>query len=218
MTNLNKARTGPRQHEPRGWPEKRRAIAEAARRVFGRDGYTRASVDAIAAEAGVSKRTVYNHFADKEQLFLAVAIEGADEVTAAIAQIMDRHLRKIVDLEQDLIDFSLDRVAAVTAFPDHFALVRALEAEATHIPRPMLRAWIDAGPQTAHLRLAPYLRKIADRGLLRLDDADRAARHLTLLTIADINQQTFYGAVPLPQEEITDIVTAGVKAFLHIYR
>ncbi|GLY64247.1 TetR/AcrR family transcriptional regulator [Amycolatopsis taiwanensis] len=206
-----------RQHELSGRPEKRRAITQAARKMFGQDGYTRAGVDAIAAEAGVSKRTIYNHFADKEQLFLTVALEGAEEVTAAIAQIMDRHLRKIVDLEQDLIDFSLDRIAAVTAFPDHFALVRTIEAEATHLPRPILKAWIDAGPQTAHLRLAPYLRRIADRGLLDIDDADRAAAHLTLLTITDVNQQTFYGAVRLPEDEITKIVTAGVRAFLRSY-
>ncbi|MGW2214692.1 TetR/AcrR family transcriptional regulator [Nonomuraea sp. NPDC001684] len=203
--------------EPYGRADKRQAITQAARRVFGRDGYTRASMDSIAAAAGVSKRTVYNHFTDKEQLFLTVALEGAEDVTAAIAQIMDRHLRKIVDLEQDLIDFSLDRVAAVTSFPDHFALVRAIEAEAAHIPPPILKSWIAAGPQTAHLRLAPYLRRIADRGLLDIHDADSAAAHLTLLTVTDVNQQTFYGAVPLPQEEITQLVTIGVRAFLRSY-
>lgn len=135
------------------------------------------------------------------------------EVTAAIEQIMDRHLRKIVDLEQDLVDFSLDRIAAITAFPDHFALVRTIEAEAARIPPDILKAWVDAGPQTGHLRLAPYLLRIADRGLLTPDDADRAAAHLTLLTVTDVNQQTFYGAIPLPQEEIDRIVTSGVRAF-----
>ena len=153
----------------------------------------------------------------KEQLFLTVALEGAEEVTAAIVQIMDRHLHKIVDLEQDLIDFSLDRVAAVTAFPDHFALVRTIEAEAVHIPPSILETWIAAGPQTAHLRLAPYLRRIVDRGLLRIDDASSAAAHLTLLTVTDVNQQTFYGAIPLSQEEVTRLVTAGVQAFLRSY-
>jgi AcrR family transcriptional regulator len=206
-----------RQRDPHGRPEKRRAITQAARKVFGRDGYARAGMDSIATEAGVSKRTIYNHFSDKEQLFLDVALEGAAEVTTAIAHIMDRHLRKIVDLEQDLIDFSLERVAAITAFPDHFALVRTIEAEAAHIPPPTLKAWIDAGPQTAHLRLAPYLRRIAERDLLEIEDADRAAAHLTLLTITDVNQQTFYGAVPLAQEEITEIVTTGVRAFLRSY-
>lgn len=204
-----------RGHE--GRPEKRRAITEAARKVFGRDGYTRASVDMIAAEAGVSKRTIYNHFTDKENLFLTVALEGADEVTAAIARTMDRHLRKIVDLEQDLVDFSLERVAAVAAFPDHFALVRTIEAEAARIPPKILKAWIDAGPQTAHLRLAPYLRRIADRGLLEIEDAERAAAHLTLLTVTAVNHQTFYGAVTLSQNEITGTVVAGVRAFLRSY-
>jgi len=206
-----------RLRESSGRPEKRRAITQAARRIFGHDGYTRASVDAIAAEAGVSKRTIYNHFPDKEQLFLTVALEGAKEVTAAIGQIMDRHLRKIVDLERDLVDFSLDRVAAMAEFPDHFALVRTIEAEAARIPAPMLKAWTDAGPQTAHLRLAPYLRQIADNGLLDFDDAERAAAHLTLLTVTDVNHQTFYGAVPLPQDEIVRILTAGVRAFLRSY-
>ncbi|WP_394618345.1 TetR/AcrR family transcriptional regulator [Lentzea sp. JNUCC 0626] len=207
------------QREPHGRPEKRRAITSAARKVFGRDGYSRAGVDAIAAEAGVSKRTLYNHFSDKEQLFLDVALEGAREVTAEIGRIMDRHLRKIVDLEQDLIDFTLDRVAAMQIFPDHFALVRAIEAEASRIPPVLLKAWIDAGPQTAHLRLAPYLRALADRGLLVFEDGDaeRASAHLTLLTITEVNHQTFYGAVPLPEAEVTALVTSGVRAFLRAY-
>ena len=45
--------------------DKRRAIIDGALAVFARDGYTRASIDAISAEAGVSTRTVYNHFTDK---------------------------------------------------------------------------------------------------------------------------------------------------------
>ncbi|MFF8814519.1 TetR/AcrR family transcriptional regulator [Streptomyces pactum] len=43
--------------------------------VFLREGYQRASVDTIADAARVSKQTVYNHFGDKERLFIA-AVEG----------------------------------------------------------------------------------------------------------------------------------------------
>ncbi|HEU5155715.1 MAG TPA: TetR/AcrR family transcriptional regulator [Streptosporangiaceae bacterium] len=197
--------------------DKRAAIVRAARAVFGREGYTRASVDAIAAEAGVSKRTIYNHYTDKEQLFLSVALAGAADVTKAIGEIMERHLRKIVDIEEDLIAFSLDRVAAISAFPDHFALVRSIEAEVTRLPPDMLEAWKEAGPLSAHIRLAPYLRKIADRGILAIDDAEEAANHLTLLTVTDVNQRSFYGAIPLPQEQVDKIVTRGVGAFLRLY-
>ncbi|HEX6471016.1 MAG TPA: TetR/AcrR family transcriptional regulator [Streptosporangiaceae bacterium] len=198
-------------------PDKRAAIVRAARAVFGREGYTRASVDAIAAEARVSKRTIYNHYTDKEQLFLSVALAGAADVTKAIGEIMERHLRKIVDIEEDLIAFSLDRVAAIRAFPDHFALVRTIEAEVTRLPPDMLEAWKEAGPLSAHIRLAPYLRKIAERGSLVIDDAEEAANHLTLLTVTDVNQRSFYGAIPLPQEQVDEIVTKGVRTFLRLY-
>ncbi|MFI0464805.1 TetR/AcrR family transcriptional regulator [Saccharopolyspora sp. 5N102] len=202
---------------PTGRPEKRRAIEQAARKVFGREGYTRASVDAIAAEAQVSKRTIYNHFADKEQLFLSVALDGAHEVTDAIARLMELHLRKIVDLEEDLVAFCRDRVAAVAEFPDHFALVRTLEAEVTRIPPAVLEKWLAAGPQSAHERLAPYLRKIADNGLLEFDDAERAALHLNVLAITAVLQRTFYGSMPIPQAEADELIVSGVRAFLRLY-
>ncbi|WP_437005478.1 TetR/AcrR family transcriptional regulator [Streptomyces sp. enrichment culture] len=199
-------------------PEKRRAITRSARAVFGREGYARASVDTIALEAGVSKRTIYNHFADKEQLFQTVALEGAEQVTEAVGELLERHLRKIVDLREDLIAFGLERVAAVAEFPDHFALVRTIEAEVTRIPPIVLEVWKDVGPLSSHKKLAPYLRGIADRGLLVLDDAERAANHFNLLTITDVNQRTFYGALPLPEAEAAEIVVDGVDAFLRLYR
>ncbi len=201
----------------RGMPEKRRAIAQAARVVFGREGYSRASVDAIAVEAGVSKRTIYNHFDDKEHLFHSVALEGAHQVSAAVAEIMERHLRKIVNLRDDLVAFGIERAAAVTDFPDHFALVRTIEAEVTRIPPALLEDWKAAGPPSGHLRLAPYLQRIADRGLLTFDDADSAANHFNLLTITDLNQRTFYGAIPMPESETAAIVTSGVRTFLRLY-
>jgi TetR/AcrR family transcriptional regulator of autoinduction and epiphytic fitness len=49
--------------------EKRKAILKAARAEFSTLGYRDASMDAIAKKAGVSKRTLYNHFAGKERLF-----------------------------------------------------------------------------------------------------------------------------------------------------
>ncbi|MFI0976013.1 TetR/AcrR family transcriptional regulator [Streptomyces sp. NPDC021093] len=200
-----------------GRPDKRRAISEAARRVFGREGYVRASVDAIAVEANVAKRTIYNHFTDKEELFLSVAVEGADAVTAAVRVLMERHLWKIVDLEEDLTAFCLDRANAITEFPDHFALVRTIHAEVTRLPAGVLKEWMDHGPPSAHQRLAPYLRRIADRGLLEFDDAEKAANRLNTLTMNDVLIRSFYGAVPLPGSAVEEIVNDGVDTFLRLY-
>jgi AcrR family transcriptional regulator len=200
-----------------GQPEKRRAIARGARAVFGRDGFARASVDAIAAEAGVSKRTIYNHYADKEQLFLSVIQEGAAEVARTHTEIADRHLRKIVDLEEDLVSFGIEWASSPTAFASHFALVRAIQAEAPHIPRTVLEAWQNAGPRAFQRELARRLKEIADRGLLVIEDADEAANHFNLLTFANVVQRSFYGAIPFDETEIARLVTSGVRAFLRLY-
>ena len=61
----------PQRGRPRD-PERVRRILEAAQRHFNEHGLERASVDAIAAEAGVSKMTVYSNFGSKEGLFQAV--------------------------------------------------------------------------------------------------------------------------------------------------
>jgi len=51
---------------------KRESILNGAMQVFTEMGYDNASMDRIAEVAGVSKRTVYNHFANKENLFQEV--------------------------------------------------------------------------------------------------------------------------------------------------
>jgi TetR/AcrR family fatty acid metabolism transcriptional regulator len=51
---------------------KRREILEAAMRVFARDGYHRAKMEAVAEAAGIGKGTVYEYFKSKTDLFLAL--------------------------------------------------------------------------------------------------------------------------------------------------
>ncbi len=55
--------------------DKREAILKAARKVFTRKGFHGATVDEIAAEAGVAKGTVYLYFKSKAELFVQVALE-----------------------------------------------------------------------------------------------------------------------------------------------
>src|SRR5450755_2711983 len=125
MARLKEAPTRPR----RGWADKRDAIATAARIVFGREGYTRASIDAIATKAAVSTRTIYNHFDDKEHLFLTVIKESAAQVADAQIALINQYLDQVTDLEHDLIAFGRAWATSTTAFAEHFALVRQINAE-----------------------------------------------------------------------------------------
>ena len=74
----------PRRGRPRD-PERCQRIMEAARSHFYAHGLERASVDAIAADAGVSKMTIYSHFVSKEGLFEAVVRERTDRVVVGLA-------------------------------------------------------------------------------------------------------------------------------------
>lgn len=51
---------------------KQEAILQGAMHVFLHSGYAGTSMDRVAAEAGVSKQTIYSHFQDKEGLFKAL--------------------------------------------------------------------------------------------------------------------------------------------------
>ncbi len=49
--------------------KKRREILQAAMKVFARDGYHRARIEAVAEEAKIGKGTVYEYFRSKTDLF-----------------------------------------------------------------------------------------------------------------------------------------------------
>lgn len=61
---------------------KREAIIQAAIAEFRANGFDITSMDKIAATAGVSKRTVYNHFPSKEELFAEILNQLWTRVTA----------------------------------------------------------------------------------------------------------------------------------------
>ena len=69
----------------------RRRLFEAAATVFARMGYADATAEAIAREAGMSKATFYEHFANKEECILALFDEAATEIMRAMAAASDEH-------------------------------------------------------------------------------------------------------------------------------
>jgi AcrR family transcriptional regulator len=180
--------------------DKRQAVLTGGLTVFARDGYARASIDVIAAEAKVSSRTIYNHFQDKAGLFRAVIQDSAERVAAARLEIVDRYLRRITDLEADLIEFGIAWRTPIPDYADHAALVRQVNAEAGHLPDETIDAWQQT--LTVHRALADRFNTLADDGLLDFEDPLQAASHFCLLVS------------PSPGE-IRETVSSGVHTFLH---
>jgi TetR/AcrR family transcriptional regulator, mexJK operon transcriptional repressor len=201
------------------------AIAAAALRLFLRDGYERTSVDAIAAEAGVSKRTIYNRYRDKENLFLSVLWDTYGAMMVTFAEIAESHLGDARlgdagadgtgDVQQDLTAFAREAAARVTTAPERIALVRLLLAEAPFFPG-LIRQ--EMGSQTMHGIIERHLARLAKAGRLVIDDPAEAADHLLALTTNQINARTLFGTVPMSDAELDRVITAGVAAFVRAYR
>ncbi|MFI6831004.1 TetR/AcrR family transcriptional regulator [Kribbella sp. NPDC050241] len=193
---------------------KRQEVLAGALTVFARDGYARASIDVIAAEACVSSRTLYNHFGDKAGLFRAVIQESATRVAAAQLEIIEQHLGHVTDLEANLVAFGIHWRTPMPDYAEHSALVRQVNAEAGHIPQEAVDAWQEAGPLAVRRALAERLAAFAADGLLRIDDPMRAALHFSLL-VSGANPS--YRGGPVTPDDITEAVTTGVHTFLHGY-
>lgn len=146
----------------------RRRLIQAAREAFMKEGY-RASVDGIAARAGVAKQTLYNHFPSKDELFS----ETATLASAAIAVTLDGQTD---DVRASLIRFA-------TAFREKvlgdegLAMFRALTAETTRFPA-LAQAFFAKGPAQTVARLADFLGRAMADGRLRQDDPRFAAEML----------------------------------------
>ena len=133
-------------------------LFEAAAAVFARVGYAEASAEAISREAGMSKATFYEHFANKEECILALFDEAAAQVTHAMAAAGQDHTYASYD----------EHVAAgVRAFLDTLADHR-------NSAQTLLVEIIGAGPRAAARRDA-ILEAFAD-GLHR-DNARTAPRY-----------------------------------------
>lgn len=88
--------------------QKYQAIVLAAESVFIEMGYQKANMDRIAEIAQVSKRTVYNHFANKEELFHLVLNDCCEELMVSTdhpynsAQALEKQLFEMLSAEWEL--------------------------------------------------------------------------------------------------------------------
>ncbi|OKJ67146.1 TetR/AcrR family transcriptional regulator [Streptomyces sp. CB02261] len=204
---------------------KRQAVVRAARDLFLREGFG-VGMDAIAAEAGVSKVTVYNHFGSKEALFTAVVAGALDEPLA------DRgaadgatgggpDLARLLDSEgPDGLRAALTEAGrawgrAVRDDAEGRAL-RTLVATELHRFPELGRAWRAHGPAGHHPEVADALRALADRGRLDIPDLEVAVLQLYSLLVFPHMVFEQYGT-ELTEELSERLVADGVEMFLRHY-
>ncbi len=191
---------------PRG-RKKREAILDAGVKVFMAEGYA-ASMDRVAAEAGVAKQTLYSHFGSKEGLFHALfdrykqqslrVFDPAGDLAAELAAFGEDLLRRIFDPE--ILGVQRLMIAQAGAFPD------------------LARIFYAAGPGHVRATLAAFLRNRMEAGVLRPDDAAAAAEDLIGLLQGGRRQRHLFGVEPAPEPaELRGMAERAVTIFLRAY-
>jgi TetR/AcrR family transcriptional repressor of mexJK operon len=186
----------------------------AATRLFLQKGFSGTSMDDIAAQASVSKQTVYKHFADKDQLFREIVLQMTERAETFVHDIESRPWSG--DLEADLRGLARDQLAAVLQ-PELLQFRRLVIGEADRFPD-LAAIYYERGPGRVLATLAALFSDLAEHGQLRIDDADVAANHYAWLVLgAQLDRSMFYGLATTSDDDLRRNGDEAVRVFLSAY-
>lgn len=148
--------------------KKREAILRGAKAAFLKEGFGGASMDQVAALAGVSKMTVYRHFGSKEELFAGVITDlchfiVAEDLDAIFAQEPEQALRAFARKMTDIV-FE----------PDTAELHRIVIAESRRFPK-LGQLFYQTGPQACIDALEAFFIRHKGNPNLKVNDPRRSA-------------------------------------------
>lgn len=187
----------------------RARLIQAAAEVFVEEGY-RASVERVAARAGVARQTLYNHFPCKADLFGEVVRQS----TAALLITLDANQQT---LRERLLRFgAMYREKVLSA--EGLGFFRTLAAETVRFPE-LAASFYRSGPAQTAARLSVVLKEAMSRSEMRSASPEFAANLLlSMLVGADRSHYLFSGDPP-PEpdpEHVGQIIDCYLRAFAPI--
>jgi TetR/AcrR family transcriptional repressor of mexJK operon len=194
-------------------PEKRAQILNGAAIIFAADGYEGASMARIAAVAGVSKGTLYNHFDSKAALFTAYVGEKCEQNLARIFDGANHDgdpAAVLRGIGKRMVQMMLSDVG--------LAIYRVVIAEAAKFPD-LARGFFEAGPARAISFMADWLEEETRRGRLSVPDPAFAAEQFFNLCQTKLVLRRRLEMLPDPlAEETEQVVDGSITMFLRMYR
>lgn len=191
--------------------ERRDGILRAGMEVFFEYGYVGASVDEVVRRAGGSKRTVYKYFDNKEGLFAAIVANLLEQMTQPLQP-------EITD-EQGLYD-TLENLGKhylrVLLQDESLAIFRTVVSEGVKFPE-LAKAFYEYGPGAAVKKLSSYLLRQTEAGVLKVDDAESAARQYFGMIRSDIHMRAVLGLEVPGDKEIDQSISRAVDIFVKEY-
>jgi TetR/AcrR family transcriptional repressor of mexJK operon len=191
-------------------------IREAATALFLERGYLGTSMDDIAAEAHLSKQTIYTHFPDKQSLFLDL-VRSITETAETLVQTITAALSGQGDLESKLKQVA--RVYVMTVMePERIQLRRLVIGESTRFPD-MAREYYERAPERFFEAFATGIQGHIDSGELRDVDPIRAARMFAALVLwVPADRALFTNEDRPSEEELLRHADDAAELFVRAYR
>lgn len=191
---------------------KRAAILDAAVEEFATSGFDTTSMDRIAERAGVSKRTVYNHFQSKDVLFEAIV----QELIAQTEALPEFPYEPDRDMAEQLVGYCT-KVADLITSESFQGLVRV--SLSRFLRTPQLARDTIGDEKRFMARLIRWVEQATANGRLKAIPAEFAAHQLCALIEGFVLWPPIFGLGPNPgPEERRQIIASAVAMFLDHYR
>lgn len=190
---------------------------DAARTLFLRDGYAGTTMDEIAAAAGLTKRTVYNNYADKEALFTEIVADVSGYVEGFARELREEFTIGVTtgNLRSTLHDLAR-RLALAILRTEVIGLRRLLVGEARSFPA-LAAEYYERAPGQVIEALAAGFEHLTRAGLLRIAHPSRAAAQFAYLVVGEhLDRAMLTGAIP-SKRDVVACVREGVETFLTRY-
>jgi AcrR family transcriptional regulator len=185
-------------------------ILDTALTVFSEKGFVGASMDDIASGAGISKPTLYQYFASKDELFTAMMSQERDHMLESF------EYPSASGMVAELYAFSW-HYAEIVLRPDMLSLARLIISEAQRLPE-IGRAYQSSGPDRVLAGMMTYLEGQRAAGRLTFDDAELAAEDLWGLILSAPRNRVLHIPDAMPDRATLErYIRNGLRVFLRAY-
>jgi AcrR family transcriptional regulator len=184
-------------------------VLEIAQQHFLKFGYSDTSLEGIAREAGVAKKTLYHRYGSKDGLFTTIFQTLGRTWATELSDIVVGSGQPDLVLEAVAL-----RLLDVGTSPDMIGLYRLVLVEAHRFFESIREPYSRGNGSPSMEPLENYLRAAVSDGTLRIDDVVLAAEQFAHLVLSGIRTLLLLGVVRPPQAERSRIARQAVDIFL----
>lgn len=184
-------------------------LLEQALELFMTEGFTRTSIARIATTCGVSTRTIYERFSNKDELLIAALKHMIEQDVQAMARVDGLGEQPLASVLTNVSRFILNKVLE----PRMVSFFRIGVSEVSHLPE-LTRAVKAVGPERIHRMLADIFTGYAAKGELPAQNFMQAAESYCELLIAGPRNKALFGVLE-PDWDAEAHIAFVVQLFLN---